>query len=455
MPGQTDLDSAGGVASGETSVVAWQNAFIGRPALWLYVAAGALILIATAVMITWLGPLPPRVVVMSTGTPGGTYDLFARRYRAILARSGIDLRLMPSAGGVENLARLNDPHSGVQVALAQSGLVGEGQSPDLESLGTLFYEPFWLFYRGDNPGARLQGLRGRKIAIGPAGSGSRALGVRFLAFDGIDEKNAQLLPLSQAESGAALLRGDVDAAVMVAAFDTPVVRQLLTAADVRVWGFPRADGVVALHPFLSKLVLPEGTADMAANRPPEDVTLVAPKASLIVRRGLHPAIQYLLLDAASEIHAVPGIFQRPGQFPAPEEEDLSLSKQARQFYKSGDPLLQRYMPFWLAVLTGRILLLLIPVVGVAYPLLRVVPAMYDWGMRRRIFRLYGELKIIELESQTPGHSTNGDLLARLDRLEERSDRLRMPRSFATLLYTLRAHIALVRGRLRERAARGV
>ncbi|HEY1965978.1 MAG TPA: TAXI family TRAP transporter solute-binding subunit [Acidobacteriaceae bacterium] len=427
-----------------------RRAFAERPALWLYLTAGALILVATAVTVAWLGPLPPKVVVMSTGTEGGTYDVFAQQYKVILARSGVVLRLVPSAGGVQNLARLNDPRSGVTVAFAQSGLTGEAQSRDLESLGTLFYEPFWLFYRGADPGARLEGLRGKKVSVGPEGSGTRALGAQFLAYEGINERVVQLLPLSAAQSGAALLRRDIDAALMVASWDTPVVRQLLASSDVHVWGFPRADALVALHPFLTRLILPQGAADMVSNRPPTDVSLVAPRASLIVRRDLHPAIQYLLLDAASEIHAVPSIFQKPGQFPAPEEEDLPLSKEARQFYKSGGPLLQRYLPFWLAVFVGRILVLLIPIVAVAFPLLRIVPAIYGWGMRRRIFRLYGELKIIELESETRGDSATEDMLAQLDRLEERADHLRVPRSFATMLYTLRAHIGLVRTRLMDR-----
>jgi TRAP transporter TAXI family solute receptor len=424
-----------------------EGALSGRPALWLYMAAGTLIVVAIGVTVAWVGPLPPTVVVMSTGTAGGTYEVFAERYRTILARSGVVLRQVPSAGGVENLARLNDPHSGVMVAFVQSGLTSEEQSPDLESLGTLFYEPFWFFSRDPNLGARLEGLRGKKVSIGPEGSGTRALAARFLAFDGIDQNSAQLLPLTAARSGEALLRGEIDAAAMVASWDTPVVRRLLDSSGIHLWEFPRTDALIALHPFLTKLVLPEGVADMVSNRPPTDITVVAPKASLLVRRDLHPAIQYLLLDAASEIHAAPGIFQRPGQFPAPEEEDLPLSKEASRYYKSGDPFLQRYLPFWLAVVAGRVLLLLIPLIGVAYPLLRVTPALYGWSMRRRIFRLYGELKSIEIEFEAKGNRTTEDMLARLNRLEEHADHLQVPRAFATLLYTLRHHVGMVRSRL--------
>jgi TRAP-type uncharacterized transport system substrate-binding protein len=386
---------------------------------------------------------------MSTGTARGTYEVFAERYKAILARSGVVLQLVPSAGGVENLARLNDPHSGVMVAMVQSGLTSEEESPDLESLGTLFYEPFWFFSRAADLGARLEGLRGMKVSIGPEGSGTRALAAQFLAFDGIDQKNAQLLPLTAAQAGDALLRGEIDAAAMVASWDTPVVRRLLDCSEIHLREFPRTNALIALHPFLSKLVLPEGVANMVTDRPRTDITVVAPKASLVVRRELHPAIQYLLLDAASEIHAAPGIFQNPGQFPAPEEEDLPLSKEANRYYKSGDPFLQRYMPFWLAVVAGRVLVLLIPVIGVAYPLVRTTPALYGWSMRRRIFRLYGELKSIEIEFETQGNRTTDDMLARLNRLEERADHLRVPRAFVTLLYTLRLHIGMVRARVKE------
>lgn len=426
-----------------------EGALSRRPALWLYITAGALIAVAILVTVAWIGPLPPRVVVMSTGTAGGTYEVFAERYKAILARSGVVLRLVPSAGGVENLARLNDPHSGVTLAFVQSGLTSKEESPDLESLGTLFYEPFWFFSSDAALGARLEGLRGKKVSIGPEGSGTRALAAQFLAFNGIDQNNAQLLPLTAAQSGDALLRGEIDAAAMVASWDTPVVRRLLDSSGIHLWEVPRTDALIALHPFLSKLVLPEGVANMVTDRPPTDINVVAPKASLVVRRDLHPAIQYLLLGAASEIHAAPGIFQKPGQFPAPEEEDLPLSKEANRYYKSGDPFLQRYLPFWLAVVAGRVLVLLIPVIGVAYPLLRATPALYGWSMRRRIFQLYGELKSIEIDFETKGNRTTDDMLARLNRLEGRADHLRVPRAFATLLYTLRLHIGMVRTRFKE------
>jgi TRAP transporter TAXI family solute receptor len=420
--------------------------FLQQPARWFYAFAGVLILSALAATVIWLGPLPPRVVVMSTGTPGSDYDRLGRRYQTILKRSGVDLRLVPSAGGVENLRRLNDPRSDVSFSFAQGGLTSDTQSPGLESLGNMFYEPFWFFSRVP-VGQHLEGLRGKKMPIGREGSGSRVLSLQFLALNGIDQTVVELLPLSAAEASKALLRGDIDAATMVTSWDGEGVRELLASSDVNVVGAPRVDAYVALYPYLSKLILPAGVGNMATNRPPTDVNLVALKTSLIIRGGLHPALQYLLLKAAMEIHSAPDLFQRAGQFPAAERGDLPLSDDARQFYKTGPPFLQRYLPFWLAVLASRLLLLLIPVIAIAYPLLSFAPALYSWSVMRRIFRTYGELKFIEAELESSGRTASKDVRARLERLEQSANRLRVPVSFAQSLYQLRVHIELVRNRV--------
>jgi len=428
---------------------------IKRPVLWFYLVAGALIVIALVATVAFLAPFPPRVVVMTTGTPGSDYEEFARRYQSILARSGVELRLTSSAGALENLKRLNDPRSGVSVGFVQGGLTSQTLSPDLQSLGTLFYEPFWFFCRCVQPGPRLENLRGRKISIGPEGSGGRALALKLLALNNVDRGVAELLPLTASEAGERLLHGEIDGAMMMAAWSSTVVRRVLAAPEVNVINAPRADALVALYPFLNKLMLPAGVGNMAANRPPTDVVLLGPKTSLIVRNDLHPAIQHLLLEAAVEIHSGPGIFEKSGQFPAPEKVDVPLSRDAQQFYKSGPPFLQRYLPFWLAVLVERLLLLLIPVAAVAYPLLSVVPKVYDWSIRRRIFRLYGELKFIEIELEAHAGAAASDLLAHLDRVKERANQLRVPDDFAQFVYTLRDHIDSVHARLQRQGGKHV
>jgi TRAP-type uncharacterized transport system substrate-binding protein len=394
-------------------------------------------------------PGPPRRLAMATGPEGSAYAVFGARYRAILARSGVDLRLLPTAGAVENLARLRDAASGASVAFAQAGTATAADAEVLASLGTVFYEPLWLFHRGLDEAGGFPAFQGKRVAIGPEGSGTRALALRMLALGGIDGSSPDLLPLTSADAAARLTRGEIDAAAMVASWDSPVVHQLLTAPGVRLASFPRADAHLALNPYLNKLVLPAGVGDLSRNIPPADVVLVAPKASLVVRGDLHPAIQYLLLAAAAEIHSPPGLFRRAGEFPAPEAIDLPLSEDARQFYKSGRPFLQRYLPFWLAVLAERLLVLLLPLVGAVYPLARSLPALYRWTMRRRISRLYGELKLLEIEVEgRRGAAANAqDLLARLADLDARASRVRVSRGQVWLAYTLRNHIHLVRTRL--------
>ena len=424
-----------------------------RTVKFAVVAAVAVALVAMFWAISVLNPLPSRTVTMTTGSEGGAYHELGKRYRETLARSGVELRLLPSEGGIENLRRLSDPRSGVSVGFAQGGATGDSERKDLVSLGTVSYEPLWFFYRGRNPGRKLEGLRGKGISIGPEGSGTRILAITLLAANGIDRDAARFLPLSPHDAGEQLLSGRIDAALMVASWESPVVRRLLASKDVKLASFPRADAYTALYPYLNKVTVPAGVGDLAGDRPPADAVLLAPKASLVVRKDLHPAIQYLLLDAAAQIHSGAGIFQKAGQFPAAEPGDLPLSDAAQQFHKTGRPFLQRYLPFWAAVFLGGLILLLIPVVGAIYPLFRVAPALYGWGMRRRIFRLYGELKFLERDLERSDSATGaGDLVDHLDRLEDRANHIQVPLAYTNLLYNLRRDIQLVRERL---AARGI
>ena len=273
-------------------------------------------------------PGAPGAVVMATGPEKSAYASYAERYRAILAPSGVELRLRTTAGALENLALLRDPASGVSAAFSQAGTVAAADASALASLGTVFYEPLWLFHRGLDPKGAYAALSGKRLSIGPEGSGTRALALWALSLGGIGPNAPGLLALEPADAAERLVRGEIDAAAIVSSWESPVVRQLLAAPGVELASFPRADAYVVLNPYLSKLVLPAGVGDMGRNIPPADVVLVAPKTSLVVRRDLHPGVQYLLLEAADEVHAPPGLFHRAGEFPAAESIDLPLSLEA-------------------------------------------------------------------------------------------------------------------------------
>jgi len=213
--------------------------------------------------------------------------------------------------------------------------------------------------------------------------------------------------------------------------------------------------LVALYPFLTKVVVPRGVTDIGKDRPPTDVVLIATKASLVVRNNLHPAIQYLLLNAAREIHSAPSIFHHANQFPAPEAIDIPLSSEAQRFYKSGLPFLNDYFPFWMAALIGKLIILLIPILGVLYPMMRFLPRFYDWLMRSKILQMYGELRLLEGElANARGRDRKlhaNEMIVRLDRLEEQANHARIPVAYASMLYNLRDHIDMVRKALKKHA----
>jgi TRAP transporter TAXI family solute receptor len=420
--------------------------FLRRHWLALVLAAIGAAVFAAAVLL--LRTMPPSTITMATGSEGGAYHEVGKFYQTILARSGVELKLLPTGGSVENLELLRNPRSGVDVALVQSGNARENDANAIESLGTLFYEPLWLFYRGALGPRDIDTLQGLKVATGPEGSGSRVVALELLKRSGADRQVAELVALTPQVAGEKLLNGEIDAALMLVSWDSPVVKRLLDDERIELASFRHADAYVALFPYLSKVRLPAGVADLAKKRPADDTVLVAPKASLLVQKDLSTAIQYLLLNTAVQIHSGPGIFQFAGQFPAAEAIDIPLSDEALQFYKSGRPFLNNFMPFWMAALIGRLLVVLIPLIGVLYPLMRFMPAVYDWGMRRKITRIYGELRFLEAEMETRGTQFDPvEAADRLDRLERQANQLKMPIAYASMLYLLRNHIALVRSRL--------
>src|SRR5262245_27188043 len=249
--------------------------------------------VATGVWLVIASGIPPRTVTLATGPEGSAYAQIGEGYRAMLARSGVDLRLQATAGSVENLAKLRDPHSGVSAGFAIAGLSGAKEASEVESLGTLFYDPLWLFERTSANGFAFVGLAGKRVSFGSEGSGTRALAKDLIALAGIDTQRTTVLDLRPAEAADRLLRGEVDVVALVDAWDSPLIRQLVAAPEISLVTFRRADALVALRPHLNKLILPTGVGDLASNRPPSDVVLIAPKASLVVRRDLHEAIQFL------------------------------------------------------------------------------------------------------------------------------------------------------------------
>lgn len=413
-------------------------------AWWIVLVAG----IGFVIAYQFVEPAPPKKIVMTTGGEQGAYYRFAQRYAAILAKNGIELEVRTSAGSLENLERLKSGEA--QIGFVQGGVVPPKDDPDADdesgllSLGSIFYEPVWVFYRDDKDLTRLTELRGKRIAIGQEGSGIRQLARQLLEANDI-QPGEHLVPLAGLVAAEELQQGRIDAAFIIAAESAPVVQVLIRSPGIKLMSFAQDRAYQRRFPFLTKLTFPRGVADLVRDYPPDDIKVLAPTANLIVRDDLHPALQTLLLQAASEIHGKSGFFQDAGEFPAYMDPMLPLSPEAARYFKSGAPFLQRYLPFWLAVLADRLIVLLVPVFALLIPLLRVAPVIYSWRVRSKVFRCYGELRF--LEDDLKNHFDPARLSEyrdRLDALDEEASELHVPLAFTDLVYTLREHVNLVR-----------
>jgi len=417
-----------------------------------------LVLLLSAVLI-WLAfhfvrPAPPDTITMASGPEGSTLWNYAERYRKILARNKVKLKILPSEGTVDNLKKL--ANAKVDIAFIQGGLSSLANTDDLVSLGSVFYEPVLVFYRG-LPLERLAELKGRRIAIGREGSGTRILALSLLKANGIEPKGATtLLDLEGKDADRALLKGTVDAAFLMGDSATPAtMRELLHTGGIRIFDFVQGDGYVRRFRYLTKLELPQGSLDLGRNVPSKTLTLIAPTVELIARRDLHPALSDLLIEAVHEVHGRATLLQRAGEFPAPLEHEYPISGDAARYYKSGKGIAYRYLPFWLANLVDRIALVVLPLVVLLIPALRAVPAIYGWRIKTRIYRRYGELMALEraaLSQPTP--EERAELGRRLDDIERSVIAINMPRSFADQVYVLREHIHFVREQLAKDADAG-
>lgn len=421
-------------------------------AWWIFLIVG----IGFVVAYQFVEPAPPRHIVITTGSESGAYYQFAQRYATILARHGITLEVKASAGSLDNLARLKE--DAAQVGFVQGGVIEPPDDPEneedsgLRSLGSVFYEPVWVFYRGDKKLERLTELRGKRIAIGQEGSGVRQLAQQLLKANEIPV-GSNLVALSGLKAAEELQQGRIDAAFIIASEKAPVVQVLLRSPGVKLMSFAQSGAYQRRFPFLTKLTFPHGVADLVRDFPPEDIRLLAPTANLIIRDDLHPALQTLLLQAASEVHGKNGFFQDAGEFPAYRDQMLPLSSEAERYFKSGPPFLQRYLPFWLAVLVERLIVMLVPLFALMIPLLKIAPAVYTWRVRSKVFRCYGELKFLEDDLKNHFDPEKlGDYRARLDALDDEAAQLHVPLGFTDLVYTLREHVNLVRSILAKREA---
>jgi hypothetical protein len=421
--------------------------------------AGPFILITVVLLAIayWvLDPTPPRKVVLATGVEQGAYAEFGRRYAEILKTHGITVELRTTQGAAENLQLLRDPDSGVDLAFVQGGADAErpGEAPeeDLVSLGSLFYEPLWVFYREDSAQRLIKAplvnglsqLHGWKINFGAPGSGVPNLMARLIDANRIDPAALTQMKMTQTPAVVALLEGQIDAVALASAPESVMVQMLLQTPGIKLLDVAQADAYSRRFPFLTPVMLPRGVVDLASDLPATDVHLIAPTASLVAREGTHPALIQLFLQAAQKVHGGAGWFQRKGDFPNARGDERPLAAEAQRYYRNGPPYLQRYLPFWLGNLIDRMWVALASIIVILIPLSRVIPPLYEFRIRSRVFRWYGQLRAVE---NATGRRPADELNRELDDIEQKVEQVSVPLSYADELYALRSHIDMVRRKL--------
>ena len=418
----------------------------------------AALLLAVAFVV--LDPTPPTKVVLATGPAQGAYEQFGKRYANRLKAFGVNVELRPTQGAAENLALLRDPSSGVHIGFVQGGADEQAASGSddvasetLTSLGSLFYEPLWLFYRDDSAKRLLKGapfeslpqLTGWRLNIGPAGSGVPTLVKKLLEANGIATANITLLGAEQTPAVMALLADGSDALVFASAPESLMVQMLLQTPGIKLFNFAQSEAYSRRFAFMSPVTLPRGVVDLAKDIPAVDVKMVAPTATLVARDTVHPALVQLFVQAAHALHGDAGWFQKKGDFPSANNTERPLAKEADRFYRNGTPLLQRYLPFWLANLVERMWPVLLSIAAILIPASRLLPPVYKFQIRSRIFKWYRQLRDIEASI---GQRPASELLSELESIETHLEKVTVPLSYADQLYSMRGHINLVRERLK-------
>lgn len=401
----------------------------------------------------FVDPAPPKRIAITTASKTGGYFATGTRYASILKRSGITLDVMPSAGSGENVKRLLTDQSGVQVALLQGGTATTKEAPGVISLGRVYLEPLWVFYRGTDTVDRLSQIKGRRVIIGPEGSGTRQLALELLQSNAVTAENTTLLPLSGPEAIDAISTGSADVAFFTSSPTSPQVQKLMRTPNLRLMSFAQAEAYTRVFPYLSHVTLPKGAMDLEKEIPPQDTAMIAPMAALVVREDLHPALIGLLVEAAKEVHSPGGMFNRIGEFPKTVDPEFEMSDDALRFYKNGATFLQRHLPFWLATFIERMVILLVPLATVLIPVIKGGPALYRWRARQKILRWYARLKV--LDHRLTAGSSHENLLAytaEIQDIEEAIKLARVPLSYADQYYSLRAAVDLVRQRIAAHGA---
>lgn len=405
----------------------------------------AIILLIVLIILTrFIAPAPPKTLNFASGSPDGAYSMTASDYARVFGDQGFTLSVINTSGSGDNLDMLRSGK--VSAAIVQGGTSQLDDKTKLKSLGAIFYEPLWVFFRADVAPASadeidIRSLKNLKIAAGSPTSGTRALTKQLLDQNGMQ---AELHDLTGEAGAKALKAGQIDVLVSVSAPNAPFVRDLLADPNVQVLSFKRALAYERRTPYLKRVIFPEGGLDLQNNLPSTPIELIAPAAEVVVREDLHPALQSLLLEAMMQTHRGGTLLSAPGTFPTPDRIDLPLSEEAERYYERGPSFLRRVFPFAVANFLERAWVLAIPLITLGFPLVRAAPPIYRWRTRRKIYIWYKDLRLLEARGRSATTSQERqEISIELSELQAEVGRVEVPESYTDELYRLRSHILFV------------
>ena len=407
-------------------------------------AATLLVVLGFALAYQFVGPPPPKTLVMATGAAGGGYHAFGERCATVMARSGIELQLAPSEGAIENIEAVRS--GAADVALVQGGTSPEDVEEFGMGIASVFFEPLWVFHRAGLEVERLTDLRGRRLEVGSDGGGTRPVALDLLRKNGIDGSAAELGDAPAADAAEALIAGEVDAVFLVMSPQSETIERLMgeEGTSLRLMDMGRGLAYSRACPYLSEVTLPQGVLDFERNLPDRDIGLVAPTAILMGDAELHDALVPLLIQAAEEAHGVGDLLAEPGTFPTLNKLDVPASRAATEYFKNGSSFLYRVFPFGVAATLDRLKILLLPIITLLLPIFKMAPPLLRWRTRRKIFLWYRHLERIERESR----ATPESCIAQLDDIEkEIVESVDVPASYMEELHQLRLHLDRVRTRI--------
>ncbi len=404
-----------------------------------------ILLLLTAVgVVIWLAkPAPPDHVVMGTGSDGGSYEELAKKYVEYFKKYGVTLELVKTAGAEENVQRIIDRQDQLQAAFIQGGLLSDhAQAKGLKSLGSIGYEPVWIFYRNDlfsrEQVFNMHFLK-EPMAIGQPGSGTYQHALQLLQLNHIDLAD-HFKTISNEEAIKAFENGTVNAVLMVDGIDAQNVRSMINNPLASIAGIQRAEAFARILPAYHVLSIPEGSLDFSRNEPSKNIQTISPTTNLVIDPHMHPAIQLLFLKAAKAINGGRSFFSYYGEFP-----NFKKVTSQKDSIRVAPPRMLEYIPFWLAEFLNRMLILLLPLGAFAYPIIKSMPGYRTNRARSRINEVYGALKLFEQEIENNFDLTQKEnYLKTIDALDKKAQSLRVPRGLMSEYYSLRTTIDFVR-----------